>query len=166
MASFTINAAPWPVGQPVNVYPAEAWPDPRATPYGAATTAAAVAAAGTVAFTGLDDNRLYVAYALGQGVRFGTATAGLQAPVATPDRERIKALEDALSGGGTGGSGGGSGGGTARVLTWDSEAANYVPVDWRSDTALPREFRGPSDPGTIPSITLAAYDTWTPSVQA
>jgi hypothetical protein len=155
MASFTINAAPWPVGQPVNVYPAEAWPDPRATPYGAATTAAAVAAAGTVAFTGLDDNRRYVAYALGQGVRFGTATAGLQAPVATPDRERIKALEDALSGGGT-----------ARVLTWDSEAANYVPVDWRSDTALPREFRGPSDPGTIPSITLAAYDTWTPSVQA
>jgi hypothetical protein len=95
VASFTISAAPWPAGQVVSVYPAEAWPDARSAPSGPSAASSAVTSAGTVAFSDLADKRRYVAYAAGQGVRFATATSGLQASVATPDRERIKLLEDA-----------------------------------------------------------------------
>jgi hypothetical protein len=96
MASFTISVAPWPVGQVVGAYPIENWSDPLRAPSGAATASGTVTSTNTVLFDGLDDNRRYVAYALGQGVRFATSATGLQASVAVPDRERIKALEDAV----------------------------------------------------------------------
>jgi hypothetical protein len=88
MASFTIGAAPWPVGQSVSAYPAEAWPDSRSAPAGSATAVAVVSAANTASFTGLADNRRYVAYALGAGVRFSTFSAR-----ALSDRDRLTALE-------------------------------------------------------------------------
>jgi hypothetical protein len=110
VASFTISAAPWPAGTPVVVYPARAWVNVTQTPFGPGVTGSSVAAAGTVTFTGLADRAAYVAWADGTGVRFTTAPAGLHQSVATPDRERIKLLEDQAATG-TGGSGGGTGGG-------------------------------------------------------
>lgn len=113
--------------------------------------------AGTVPFTGLAENRRYVAYALGKGVRFGTSATGLQAPVSTPDRERIKLLEDAVAtGSGTESS--------SRVLLWDATAGEYLPEELQTDTSFPREFVGPVDPSTIPAITGPVYgDRWTPT---
>lgn len=52
--------------------------------------------------------------------------------------------------------------GVGCVLTWDG-SSNYIPASLRTDTSRPREFRGPTDPATIGTITLADYDTWVPT---
>lgn len=49
-----------------------------------------------------------------------------------------------------------SGGG---VLVWDADEGAYVV------SASVREFRGPVDPSTIPGITLAYGDVWTPTAE-
>jgi type IV secretory pathway VirB9-like protein len=103
VASFTITAAPWPAGTSVAVYPAAAWMNTAAQPSGAPVSGGVVTSIGTVAFTGLADTGRYVAYATGTGVRFATATSGLQQSVAIPDRERIAALELGGTGSGSGG---------------------------------------------------------------
>lgn len=79
--------------------------DPAAQPSGAPVSGGVVTAISTVVFSGLADQGRYVAFAAGIGVRFTTATSGLQQSVAVPDRERIKALE--LGGASSGGGGGG-----------------------------------------------------------
>jgi hypothetical protein len=80
MASFTLSTAPWPVGTTVGAYLAQAWLNPPFRPSGPAVVTSTVTA----------------------GVRFTISPAGLQQPVAIPDRERITALE-ARAGTGTGG---------------------------------------------------------------
>jgi hypothetical protein len=108
MASFTMGAVPWPAGTPVGAYAAQAWVNTQAQPSGGVLSSGVVTAAGTVSFAGLADQGRYVAWAAGTGIRFTLAPEGLQQPVAVPDRERIKALEErADSGGGTAGGGGG-----------------------------------------------------------
>lgn len=62
----------------------------------------------------------------------------------------------------SGGSGDGSG--NARVLVWDGDVDNYTPGELRTDISLPREFVGPVDPFTIPSIDGPVFgDRWTPT---
>lgn len=61
------------------------------------------------------------------------------------------------------GGGGGGGSGNARVLLWNSSTSAYEPTEWLDDTSEPREFRGPNDPSSIGSITLAFGDVWTPT---
>jgi hypothetical protein len=102
MASFTLSTAPWPVGTTVGAYLAQAWLNPPFRPSGPAVVTSTVTAGGTVAFTSLADQGRYVAWAANAGVRFTISPAGLQQPVAIPDRERITALE-ARAGTGTGG---------------------------------------------------------------
>jgi hypothetical protein len=61
------------------------------------------------------------------------------------------------------GSGGGGGGGNTNTLLWDDATSNYVPAELRTDTSLPRNFNGPVDPGTIPSIVGPVRgDIWNP----
>jgi hypothetical protein len=53
--------------------------------------------------------------------------------------------------------------GNARVVLWDAAAHAYIPSVFLTDTSLPREFIGPTDPSTIPGLTLAEGDRWTPT---
>lgn len=60
--------------------------------------------------------------------------------------------------------GGGGEGGNARVLLWDTNTSDYIPAPYRTDTSLPREFVGPTDPNTLNSITGPVFgDRWTPT---
>jgi hypothetical protein len=52
--------------------------------------------------------------------------------------------------------------GVPYVLIWNG-TSNYIPASLRTVTERPREFRGPTDPATIGTITLADYDTWVPT---
>lgn len=52
-------------------------------------------------------------------------------------------------------------GGNARVLVWDG--TSYEPALWRSDTSVPREFVGPTNPAEIVTVTLTFADRWTPT---
>lgn len=151
MASFTISVAPWPVGRTVSAYPIEAWADASRPPTGAPVSTGVVDAANTVVFGGLADRRRYVAYADGQGVRFAVATSGLQTSVATPDRERIKMLEDAETGTGT----------TAdtfeeyRIIMLSNGTVRAIPVD----AVAPATPAGFTADARLTSVTLS----WTPS---
>lgn len=104
MAEQTIAGQKWPEGTVITVYPASAWVDRSRSPVGASVTSSTVSS-GSVTFGGLTENTSYVAYGGSVGVTFMATVEGLQTPVARPDRERIKALEDAAGegGGGTGG---------------------------------------------------------------
>jgi hypothetical protein len=53
--------------------------------------------------------------------------------------------------------------GLGYTLKWDG-VSNYIPASLRTVTERPREFRGPTDPLTIGTITMADYDTWVPTV--
>lgn len=52
----------------------------------------------------------------------------------------------------------GGGGSQAAVLIWNG--SDYTPTNLKANTAVPREFRGPTDPTTVNGVTLANYDTW------
>jgi hypothetical protein len=147
MATFTINTAPWPSGTIVPVYTGRAWVDTARAPSGPQVTTGTVAPGGSVTFTGLAEQGRYAAYALGTGVRFGTGPTGPQQPVAIPDRERLKTLEDNA--------------GNARVLLWNAGQGTYTPTAYLSQTGSPREFIGPTDPATIAGVTLADGERWT-----
>jgi hypothetical protein len=149
VAAFTISAAPWPVGTTVAVYPAQGWVDVTRAPSGPQVTSGVTTSGGTVSFTGLAEQARYVAWALGSGVRFGTATSGLQQLVALPDRERIKLLED--QGGGTGG--GGSTGGVLDLYTVDTnEHFKVIGLSNGTVTAIPFDVQPP----TVPTGLVAA----------
>jgi hypothetical protein len=65
---------------------------------------------------------------------------------------------------GTVSGGGGGGGGNTNTLIWDDATSNYVPAELRTDTSLPRNFNGPTDPSTIPSIVGPVFgDIWNPT---
>jgi hypothetical protein len=164
MASFTINAAPWPAGTAVPVYPARAWVDTGRAPFGPTVTSGTVSAIGTVNFDGLEDQARYVAYTLSQGVRFGTSPVGLQQAVAIPDRERIKALEDNVgtgSGSGGGGTSGGVGGDTVdtfehyRIIMLADGTVRAIPFD----TPVPAMPTGVTATARLSSVRVA----WTPA---
>jgi hypothetical protein len=91
VASFTVTTAPWPAGTLVSAYFNEAWVDPTRSPTGPVVASGTVTSSGTVVFSGLGQRRRYVAYALGQGVRFLVPDVARRA---TPDRQRIDDLEE------------------------------------------------------------------------
>lgn len=54
----------------------------------------------------------------------------------------------------------GTAGAGNRTLTWDVDTNNYDRPGLWTDTSAPRVFIGTVDPSTIPTITMADYDTW------
>jgi hypothetical protein len=153
VASFTISAAPWPAGTAVVVYPARAWVNVTQTPFGPGVTGSSVATAGTVTFTGLADRAAYVAWADGTGVRFTTAPAGLHQSVATPDRERIKLLEDqAGTGSGGGGGTGGGGGGTSGLTVDTGEPYKVIMLADGTVRAVPQDAVAPGVPSGLAAL--------------
>jgi hypothetical protein len=166
VASFTISTVPWPAATTVDVFPALAWADPAMRPSGPNVASGPVTAQGTVTFTGLADQARDVAWAAGTGVRFATAPAGRQQPVAVPDRERIKSLEDQIgTGTGTGGGGGGGGGtgGTLELYTVDTnEHFKLIGLSDGTVKAIPFAVAAPVAPAGLAArvkITSALL-TW------
>jgi hypothetical protein len=93
-----------------------------------------------------------VAWADGTGVRFTTAPAGLHQSVATPDRERIKLLEDQVATG-TGGSGGGTGGGGTSGLTVDTgEPYKVIMLADGTVRAVPQDAVAPGVPSGLAAL--------------
>lgn len=143
MASFTLSVAPWPVGTVVPVYYAEGWTQPGQAPSGAAITTGTVTSANTVEFSGLTEKRRYVAYALGQGVRFTAPTASGVQEGTIADRQRINDLEEAV----VGGSG-------TFVITWD--AVTGWPS--RPDTSTPGIWQDLTGNASDPTELMADGD--------
>ena len=152
-SSFTIQVAPWPVGQSVSAYPAEAWPDPTRSPSGSAHASGTVTSAGTVTFDDLADDRRYVAYALTTGVRFATSTAGPLVPSSVPDRQRIGRLEEVIA---SGEGGGGGGGGFALIEDAETGYAD------RPELAVHAIWIGWTDPGPDGLGVMSPYDVFIP----
>lgn len=44
------------------------------------------------------------------------------------------------------------------VLVWNG-SNDYLPAAFKTLTS-PKEFRGPTDPSTVPGVVLNTYDTW------
>lgn len=49
--------------------------------------------------------------------------------------------------------------GAGVVLTWDAGTSDYVPTAAKAVSA-PKEFRGPTDPGTVTGVVVNDYDVW------
>lgn len=56
------------------------------------------------------------------------------------------------------------GGSNDRLLLWDAAEGTYAPADYLVDTSLPREFRGPVDPASLPEVLGPVFgDLWRPT---
>lgn len=95
MAGFTVGVGPWPGGTVVGAYLASRVPVGATEPSGVPITTGTATGAGSVAFTDLDEQQRYVAFAAGYPmVRFSVPLTRSRAGYVS-DRERLSELETA-----------------------------------------------------------------------